>query len=171
MSTEPSDYTCVLSGPLARKTPLLASLDRAGADLSEPQHLDSHWAVKYGHDVDPTQGWVHCRTSDLAGLSRPKAPSPKWTDANGRTWTADEWHAEFGPAGPVALAGWRLVGHWITPDCGECNGTGHVNHGTEGLGTCLHCRGVGRTNLPAKTAEQKLLERVERLEAQLAGRG
>jgi len=142
LSTEPSDYTCVLSGPLARKTPLLASLDRAGADLSEPQHLDSHWAVKYGHEVDPTVGWVHCRTSHPDQIS-----------------------------GHVSRAGWRLVAHWPTGPCGECNGTGHVNHGTQGLGTCLHCGGKKVTNVPAKTAEQKLLERLERLEAQLAGRG
>ena len=89
-----SDYTVVLSGPVAQKGPLLASLERAGVDLSEPQEHDSHWSRVYGND-DPPVGWVACRAADVDGVVE---------------------HA--------GRAGWQLRAHWITPDCGACGGTG-----------------------------------------------
>ena len=90
-----SDYTVLLHGPLAQKAPLLASLERAGCDLSDGQEHDQHWNRAYGDDPDPTVGWVRCRHSDVDHV------------------------VEVG-----SRAGWRLRAHWNTPDCGLCSGSG-----------------------------------------------
>ena len=95
-----SDWTVVLSGPLAQKTVVLAALDQAGGDLTEPQQPDAHWATVYGDTPDATVGWVTCRVQDVNN------------DA---------------VSGAVGRAGWRLRAHWHTPTCGVCSGLGAAN--------------------------------------------
>ena len=139
-----SDYTVVLSGPVAQKGPLLASLERAGVDLSEPQEHDSHWSRLYGN-TDSTVGWVTCRHSDVDEIARPA--NPKTDD----------------PGGIATRAGWVLRAHWNTPTCGACGGTGG-----DTTATCRHCNGKRVTNRSAPTPEQLLRADLEQMRAELA---
>lgn len=90
-------------------------------------------------DDDPTVGWVAVRCEDLNQA-----------------------------ADLVRRSEWTLRLHWNTPDCRACGGAGKVNHGTAGLGTCLHCEGKGRTNKPVPTPEQVMAETIADLQARLA---
>ncbi len=55
-----SDWTILLSGPVAQRGPLLATLDREGLDVSW-QPTDP----TYGLPTDDTTGWVVTRHSDV----------------------------------------------------------------------------------------------------------
>lgn len=90
-------------------------------------------------DDDPSVGWVAVRHEDVNDVVE-----------------------------HVARSGWQLRLHWPTPDCGACHGTGHVNHGTSGLGSCLHCGGKGATNKPVPSPEEQMEATVRALEARLA---
>ena len=135
--SDSSDYTVLLSGPLAQKSPLLASLERAGADLSDGQEHDGHWRHVYQDDEDPTVGWVRVRHHDVNEVVE---------------------HA--------TRADWRHRASWNTPACGVCGGSGHANHET-GLGACLHCGGKGVTNKRPPSPEELLRAELDGLRAEI----
>jgi hypothetical protein len=134
-----ADLTVVVCGPVARRAPLMVDLERAGATLEPDQGARGHhWGFADLRD-DPTFGTVACRHGDLNRVA----------EIAGR-------------------AGWQLRMHWQTPDCPVCDGAGRTSVGTAGLGVCLHCDGIGRTNRPAKHAEQLLREELDGLRAEVA---
>lgn len=53
-----SDWMITLSGPLAQKSPLLATLDRAGVDVDQ-EHGPR------GLDTEPGLGWIVARHTDV----------------------------------------------------------------------------------------------------------
>lgn len=57
-----TDWMAQLSGPVARRASLLASLDRAGVDVD-------HAHEPRGFDTDPTEGWVVARHHDVDELA------------------------------------------------------------------------------------------------------
>jgi hypothetical protein len=129
-----SDWTILLSGPLAQRGPLLAALDRAGADVSwqPPSH------PSYGLETDDLTGWITVRHADVDAAVE---------------------HTQ--------RAGWALRMHWPTPRCKVCTGLGKVN-GPDGLGSCLHCAGIGASHKPPPQPVDpvaELLRRVAELEA------
>jgi hypothetical protein len=131
------ESTCLLSGPLAQRGPLMASLERAGARLEPDQGSRGH---AHGlPDDDASQGWIAVRHADVDHV------------------------VSF-----ASRAGWALRLHWNTPYCRVCEGSGKANHGTSGLGTCLHCEGSGKTNRPPKSPEQQLREQLDDVTRRLA---
>lgn len=90
-------------------------------------------------DEDPSVGWVAVRHESLAAAQA-----------------------------LAGRSGWTLRLHWPTPDCRACGGTGRVNHGTSGLGTCLHCQGSARTNRPVPSTEEQMAATIADLQARLA---
>lgn len=140
--SDATDWTIVLSGPLAQRGPLLASLDRAGVSLSDSTHsrgLPDHATVDDDHPAsDPTVGWINAR------------------------------HADIDEAGSLAAnAGWALRMHYPTPRCTVCLGGGQVN-GDKGLAACLHCEGTGRTEKPAPTPDEQLAAVIAQMRAEIA---
>lgn len=117
---EISDLTVILCGPLAQRGPLMASLQRCGARLEPNQGSRGHHHGFTDLRDDPALGSVAVRTADLGHVVE-----------------------------EAKRCGWSLRLHHETPSCQACRGTGHVNHGTSGLGTCLHCEGTGKSNQPA----------------------
>lgn len=66
--------TCVLSGPVGRRSSLLLVLEKAGCDLSEqPEFNPSH-----GLPDDPETGWITVLADDLAPIEKALARSGGW---------------------------------------------------------------------------------------------
>lgn len=66
--------TCVLSGPATSRSPTLAQLKRAGANLDEqPDQNPSH-----GLPDDPETGWITALVSDLSVVELVLASSDRW---------------------------------------------------------------------------------------------
>ena len=102
-----NDWTVLLSGPLAQRAPLLATLNRSGVTIGDNPASDSRGLP---HD-DPTVGWITARHEDVdhvAGL----AQSAGWV-------LRAHWHT------PKCVA---CAGHGRIADaaCLNCAGTGRT---------------------------------------------
>ena len=134
----PHDWTVVLSGPLAQKGPLLASLERAGVDVSEQPDRNPQYGLEA---PDDKTGWVTCRTTSHVDTVVEHASRAGWV-------LRAHWPT------PNCSAGCSK-GSVTQPD-------------GSGVGVCLHCGGSGYTNRPPKSAEQQLGEELAALRSRLA---
>ena len=107
----PKDWTVVVSGPLAQKGPLLASLERAGVDISDQPDRNPQYGLEA---PDPQTGWVTCRTTGHVDQVVEHASRAGW--GLRAHWPTPPCQACSGSGKddrPLA--------------CTHCHGTGHTN--------------------------------------------
>lgn len=114
MAVSDTDWTVVLSGPLAQRQVVLAALDRAGLRL---EGADSHRGVFYGlPDSDPSVGWVGARHRDVNEVVD-VAKRAGWTLR--LHWPTPDCRACGGTG--------RVNGPTGISSCLHCQGTGRTN--------------------------------------------
>lgn len=130
-----SDWTCVLSGPVAQRGPLLSGLAQTGANIDEqPARNPSHGLPA----DDPTVGWVTVRHPDIDTVAAHAAQAG---------WSLRS-HWPTPPCRVCAGVGQTNIGTVGLGTCLHCAGTGRTN-----------------TPPPAGPSVADLLARIETLEA------
>ena len=102
-----NDWTVLLSGPLAQRAPLLATLNRSGISVGDGPQGDSRGLP----NDDPTQGWINCRHHDVNEVVE-LASSAGWV-------LRAHWHTPR----CVACAG---LGRIADAACLNCSGSGRT---------------------------------------------